>query len=180
MGFNRLEIQRFDESGYYVLDEEFLFSCIYSDGWTERLLTFEIFVDIYYECRGEICFFANGYEKKEIESLLGFELPTEIKNLIGLLMNQKELQLKKYYSDWFMEDPSKVDFVINRDGISHNTRIAIMLKKLENPNESEKLLFLLNEEFEKLREDLYNKKLLELGLIKPVLTKKEKRRNRRL
>ncbi|KAF2513404.1 hypothetical protein [Flavobacterium foetidum] len=95
MGFNRLEIQRPDESGWYVLDEEYLLSYIYSDGWTERLLRFEIFVDIYYECRGEIGFFAGGYEKKEIESLFGLELPPEIKNLIKLLMDLEELRLKK-------------------------------------------------------------------------------------
>ncbi|MDQ6529469.1 hypothetical protein [Flavobacterium sp. LHD-85] len=179
MGFNRLEIQKPDESGYYVLDEEYLLSCIYSDGWTERLLRFEIFVDIYYECRGEIGFYSGEKDSKEIESLLGFELPTEIKKLIDLLMNQKELQLKKYYSDFFMEDSSRLHFVINRDGISHNSGIGIMLKKLENPNESEKLLFLLKEEFEKLREGLYNKMLLERGLIKEVVTSKKKR-NRRL
>jgi len=161
MSFNRLEIQRPDESGYYALDEEYLLSCIYWDGWTERLLRFEIFVDIYYECRGEIGFYTKEKESKEIESLLGFELPAEIKKLIDLLINQEELQLKKYYSDFFMEDPSNVHFVINRDGISHNSGIGIMLKKLENPNESEKLLFLLKEEFEKLRESIYNEMLLE-------------------
>ncbi|WP_278020340.1 hypothetical protein [Flavobacterium ginsengisoli] len=48
-----------------------------------------------------------------------------------------------------------------------------MLKKLENPNESEKLLFLLKEEFEKLREGFYNKMLLERGLIKEVVTSKK-------
>ncbi|WP_343589764.1 hypothetical protein [Flavobacterium sp.] len=128
MGFNRLEIQKPDESGYYVLDEEYLLSYIYSDGWTERLLRFEIFVDIYYECRGEIAFYAGEKDSKEIESLLGFELPTEIKKLIDLLMNQKELQLKKYYSDFFLEDSSRLHFIINRDGISHNSGIGIMLK----------------------------------------------------
>ena len=106
-------------------------------------------------------------------------MPTEIKKLVDLLMNQKELQLKKYYSDFFMEDSGGLHFVINRDGISHNSGIGIMLKKLENPNESEKLLFLLKEEFEKLREGFYNKMLLERGLIKEVVTSKKKR-NRRL
>ncbi|WP_278020339.1 hypothetical protein [Flavobacterium ginsengisoli] len=110
MGFNRLEIQKPDESGYYVLDEEYLLSCIYSDGWTERLLRFEIFVDIYYECRGEIAFYAGEKDSKEIESLLGFELPTEIKKLIDLLMNQKELQLKSTIPIFLWKIPA--DFIL--------------------------------------------------------------------
>ena len=54
-----------------------------------------------------------------------------------------------------------------------------MVKKLEKPNESEKLLFLLQAAFDKLREDLYNEILLENNVaVETSKPKKKKRRER--
>lgn len=179
MKFNPLDYQRPDATGNFVLDEEYLFSCTYRDGWTRRLLSFRLFIDVYYECWGEIAFCIREKESKRIEKLLKFELPLEIKEIIDQMIDQEELDLKKYYSDFFMEDPQRVHFVINRKGISQNVGIAIMVKKLENPNESEKLLFLLQAAFDKIREDLYNEILLENNVaIETSKPKKKKRRER--
>ncbi|MFH6996126.1 hypothetical protein [Flavobacterium sp. FlaQc-48] len=57
MSFRQLDFQRFDEAGNYALNEEYILSYLYSDGWTERLLKFTIFTDIYYECKGQISFY---------------------------------------------------------------------------------------------------------------------------
>lgn len=165
MSFRPLDFKKI-VAGKYVLNEEYLLSYSYSDGWTDRLLSFSMFIDIYYEYRGEISFYnRKRKEDQKTEIEFGFETPfetpAEIKNLTDLLLNQNEIELKFYYSDFFIEDPRTVNFVINQKGISHNVTIAIMLKELENKNESEKIIFLLQKEFEKLREEMYQKLLLD-------------------
>ena len=165
MSFRQLDFQRFDETGNYALNEEYVLSYLYSDGWTERLLYFKIFIDIYYECKGQISFYNRSKTSQKIEADIGFEapfeIPVEIKNLIDLLVNQKELGLQNHYSDFFLEDSVHVNFVINHKEISHNVSIGILLEEVQNQNESEKLIFLLNKEFKKLREEMYNKMLLD-------------------
>ncbi|WP_394774395.1 hypothetical protein [Flavobacterium sp.] len=105
MKFRQLDFQKFDDKGNYALNEEYIFSCWLSDGWTDRLLSFNIFIDIYYECHGEICFYnRQKNENPKIERELRFETPVEIKILIDRLISQDELQLKSHYSDFFLED----------------------------------------------------------------------------
>lgn len=169
MSFRQLDFQKIDDTGKkFALNEEYILSYIYSSGFSRNLLRFSLFVDIYYECKGEISFFHYDWrtkKSKKIEAHIGFETPfetpLEIKNLIDLLINQNKLDVKSYYSDFFLEDSNHVSFVINHKEISHNVTIGIMLKELENKNESEKIIFLLQKEFKKLQEEMYHKMLLE-------------------
>lgn len=169
MAYNQLDFQKIDSTGKkFALNEEYILSYIYWPGFSHNLLVFSVFIDIYYECRGHISFFHYDWRTKKtktVESEIGFdtplETPPEIKKLIDLLINQDQLEMKDYYSDIFLEDSSNASFVINHKGVSHNVRIETMLKELQNKTESERIIFLLEKEFKKLQEEIYNKMLLD-------------------
>jgi hypothetical protein len=169
MNFKQIDIQKFDSTGNFILNEEYVLSYKYSDGWTERLFSIAFFVDIYYECKIDLSFYLRFINKKntnlntqEIERQFESEIPNEIKNLIISLINLKELKLKYLYADTFMEDSGGEHFVINHKNISHNVGIGILTKKLKPENESEELFFQLQKELEKWREEIYKKILTDI------------------
>ncbi|OOV17530.1 hypothetical protein BXU10_15705 [Flavobacterium sp. LM4] len=164
MNFKQIDIQKFDSTGNYVLNEEYVLSYIYSDGWTERLFRIAFFIDIYFDCKIDLSFYLRNNKKKndtsysqKIEKQIESQIPIEIKNLIVSLINLKELKLKYLYADTFMEDSKDEHFVINHNEKSHNVGIGIFLKKVKPENESENLFFQLHTEFEKWKEDIYKK-----------------------
>ncbi|AWI26771.1 hypothetical protein [Flavobacterium pallidum] len=151
MTFKQTDVQKFDSSGNFILAEEYVLSYLYSDGWTERLLSIGIFIDIYYASKIDL----NYYLKSErCESVIESEIPQKIKDLI-IKLRAQDIVLKQNYADTFMEDSKREHFVINQNGKSHNCSIGILTKKIVAENESEKLLFLLQKELEKWREEIY-------------------------
>lgn len=156
MKFNQIDIQKLDESGYYSLDNQYLLSYNYSDGFTERLLNVDIFVDLNYTCKIDLRFYLPQKNISEIQHLqFESEIPTPIKATLQLLINEPSLVLKKYYADTFMEDAKREYFVVNHDGKSHSSGIGILVNKIKFVNESERLLFLLQKQFSKWKEELY-------------------------
>jgi hypothetical protein len=88
-------------------------------------------------------------------------VPTEIKNKLLEILNLDQITLKHYYSHIFLEGFSTKDYVINHNGISHNSRIGTLLKKLEAENQSEELFFDLTELIKKWQEEIYQELLNE-------------------
>jgi len=153
MNFEVIDIRRVDNTGNFKLNEDYIFSYDHSDGWSERLLSLGIYIDLIFECKIDIRFYSRNQEK--FEKQFECEIPSEIKNLILKIINLDVLTLKHYYADIFMEDMSKQDYVINHSGKSHNIRIGTLLKKLQPENPSEELFVILIELFEKWREEIY-------------------------
>ncbi len=170
MNFKQIDIQKFDSTGNYALNEEYILSYIYSDScWNERFYNIAIFVDIYFDCKIDLSFYLKNFKKKnntsyrqKIEKQIESQIPVEIKNSIVSLINVNELKLKYLYADIFMEDSGNEHFVINHNEKSHNVGIGILLKKVKTENESENLFFQLHKEFEKWKEDIYKKILSEM------------------
>ncbi|MBN9338073.1 MAG: hypothetical protein J0I88_09545 [Chryseobacterium sp.] len=169
MKFKQIDIQKFDSTGNYVLNEEYILSYGYSDGWTERSFNIAFFIDIYFDCKIDLSFCLRNLKKKngtsyseKIEKQIESQIPIEIKNLIVSLINLKELKLKYLYADTFMEDSENEHFVINHNEKSHNIGIGILLKKVKPENESENLFLQLHIEFKKWKEDIYKKILSEI------------------
>ena len=168
MNFKQIDIQKFDSTGNYVLNEEYILSYVYSDGWTERKLRIAFFIDVYFDCKIDLSFYLINNKKdgasfsqkiaKQIES----QIPIGIKNLIVSLKNLNELELKYLYADTFMEDSKDEHFVINHNGKSYNIGIGILHTKVEPENESENLFFQLHTEFEKWKDDIFKKTLSEM------------------
>ncbi|MEN2402478.1 hypothetical protein GKZ90_0021995 [Flavobacterium sp. MC2016-06] len=161
--FKILDIRKIEE-GKYKLNEDYIFSYDYSDGWTERLLHVCINIDILFECKIEVRF-SRDYRIKEedryFDKQFECDTPSEIKNKILEIMNLEAVTLKPYYSHYFMEDFGRKIFVINHGGVSHNTGIGALLKKLEPENPSEELFFALDDLLDKWHEELYQEFLKE-------------------
>lgn len=169
MKFKQIDIQKFDSTGNYVLNEEYILSYIYSDGWTERSYRIAFFIDMYFECKIDLSFYLRNNKRnngtsysKQIEKQFESQIPIEIKNLTESLINLNELKLKYLYADTFMEDSGNEHFVINHNEKLHNVGIGILLKKVKPENESENLFFQLHKEFEKWKEDIYKKILSDM------------------
>ncbi|VXC15595.1 conserved hypothetical protein [Flavobacterium sp. 9AF] len=169
MKFRQIDIQKFDSTGNYILNEEYILSYDYSDGWTERSFRIAFFIDVYFDSKIDLSFYIRNLKKKKgtsysqkIEKQIEIQTPIEIKNLILSLIHLNELKLKHFYADSFMEDSNDEHFVINHNGKSHNIGIGILLKKIEPENESENLFFQMHTEFEKWKEDIYKTILSEL------------------
>lgn len=167
MNFKQIDIQKFDSTGNYVLDEEYILSYTYSDGFTDRLFNITFFIDIYFDCKITLSFYLRNKKKNDtssqkIEKQIKSQIPIDIKNSIASLINLNELKLKYLYADTFMEDSNHEHFVINHNMKSHNVGMGILLKKVRAENESENLFFQLHAEFEKWKEDIYKKILSEI------------------
>lgn len=167
MSFNAIEIQKIDQTGNYHLNELYLLSYTYTDGWTERALRVAFYIDIYFNCKINSSYFIPNYKKnkktytKRVEKQIEIKTPIEIKNTITLLLKVDKLQLERCYADTFMENSQTEDFVINHSTISHNVAIGIQLKKKQPINKSETLFFQLHTEIEKWREAIYKKMISE-------------------
>lgn len=153
MNFEVLDIRRVDTTGNFKLNEDYILSYDHSDGWSERLLSLGIYIDLIFECKVQIRFYPRNRDqfKKQFEC----EIPPEIKNIISEIVNLDLLTLKYHYADIFMEDMSSQHYVINHSGTSHNIGIGTLLKSPQPENPSEKLFFTLIELFEKWREKIY-------------------------
>lgn len=161
MNFEVINIRRIDPTqGKFKLHEDYLISYDQFDGWTERLLSLGFYIDILFDCKVDISFHTKNFEK--FEKQFECETPSQIKNLVLEIQKLDHLELKHYYSDIFLEDQGKEDYVINHLGKSHNIRIGNLLKKPHPENPSEKLFFDLIELFEKWREEIYQDCLKEL------------------
>lgn len=168
MNFEVLNIRKIDSStGNFKLHEDYIVSYDHFDGWSERLLSLGIYIDIIFECKVRLHFHNKNMGK--FEKQFECEIPFEIKNIILEIQKLDHLELNHYYSDIFMEDQGKEDFVINHLGNSHNIRIGNLFKKPQPKNPSEKLFFDLIELFEKWREEIYQQCLRELTTSNPIL-----------
>ena len=68
MSFKKIDIQKFDSTGYYVLHEDYILSYSYSDGLTERLYSIDIYVDVIFECKIDLRFYKwDKEESKKVE-----------------------------------------------------------------------------------------------------------------
>jgi hypothetical protein len=165
--FNPLDIQYIDASGYYTLNPDYVLSYSYRDGFTERLLSLDIYVDVLFTCKVRV-----DYHKKQgnnyspVSAQFETILPENIKQLIVQLTEQNALHLKHYYADTTMDDAGDTHFVINHEGTSHNVGIGIFMKKPVIENTAERLLFQLVEEMEKLREEFYKHPLPAIRIIR--------------
>ncbi|WP_264523169.1 hypothetical protein [Flavobacterium sp. N502536] len=160
MNFEVINIRRIDSTtGSFKLHEDYILSYDHSDGFSARLLSLGIYIDIIFECKVEISFFLDGREgyEKQFEC----EIPSQIKNTILEILNLDSVLLKDYYADMFLEDETTQDYVINHSGKSHNIRIGTLLKKLQPENPSEELFFVLIDLFKKWREQIYQECLKE-------------------
>lgn len=159
MKFNPIEIQRIDSTGNFKPDEYYILSYLYSDGWTERSLSANFYIDIYCNSKIEFNFSKWNTVKEFLEKFefqIEIETPIEIKTLILELVNQEELQLNYNYSDFFLEDSNKEHFVLNHGNQSHNVGIGILLNKPTPKNKSEEIFFNLYAEFKDWKETLYS------------------------
>lgn len=159
MKFNPIEIQKIDSIGNFKLDEYYILSYLYSDGWTDRSLSASFYIDIYCNSKIELNFFKWNTVKdfsEKFEFQIEIETPIEIRNLILELVNQEELQLNYNYSNLFLEDSNKEHFVINKANQSHNVGIGILLNKPTPKNNSEEIFFNLHAEFKDWKERLYS------------------------
>jgi hypothetical protein len=155
MDIDIYSIRKFDSNGLYKLDECYMLSYSHCDGWNERGLNFDFFVDIYFDCFVRLSFLDRNITR--IDSQFSLELPLTIRDLILSLINLDKLELKFLYADTFMEDSGEEIFVINHNNISHNVCIGILEKKIIPSNLSEELFFKINKELEKFREETYTK-----------------------
>lgn len=154
--FNPKDIQQLDATGYYVLHPDYLLSYRYNDGFSERLLRVDIYIDVLLTCKVNLEYRKKqGAENTTVSKQFETDVPDAIKNLVTQLAEQQALNLRYYYADTQMEDASQTDFVINHKGKSHNVGMGIFMKKPAPENEAEHLLFQLTEELEQWREALY-------------------------
>lgn len=155
-------IKKLDSKGFYKLDEGYLLSYSHKDGWNDRGLNIDFFIDIYFECLIRLSFLDKSF--KRIDLQFKIELPMKIRDLISNMMNLDELKLKFIYADTFMEDSGEENFVINHKNISHNVCIGILNNKIVPSNISEQIFFNLHKEFEMLKKEVYiNNKNLTLN-----------------
>lgn len=154
--FDPQDIQQLDATGYYVLHADYLLSYRYSDGFTERLLRMDAYIDGLFICKVNLEYRKKqGAEYTTVSQQFEIDLPDTIKNLLTQLTEQEALHLKHYYADTQMEDASQTDFVINHKGKSYNVGMGIYTKKPAPENEAEYLLFQLTTALEQWREALY-------------------------
>ncbi|MTH14000.1 hypothetical protein [Flavobacterium sp. LC2016-01] len=154
MNFEVLNIRKIDSStGNFKLNEDYILSYDHFDGWSERLLSLGIYIDIIFECKVRLHFRDKNMEK--FEKQFECEIPAEIKSIILEIQKIDNFALKHYYADIFLEDQANQDYVINHLGKSHNIRIGNLLKKPKSENSSEKSFFVLIDLFTKWREDIY-------------------------
>jgi len=156
INFNPKDIQQLYATGYYVLHPDYLLSYRYSDGFTERLLRVDIYIDVLFTCKVNLEYRKKqGAEYTTVSQQFETDMPDTIKNLVTQLTEQEALHLKHYYADTQMEDASQTDFVINHKGKSYNVGMSIFIKKPAPENEAEYLLFQLTAALEQWREALY-------------------------
>ncbi|WP_428231772.1 hypothetical protein [Flavobacterium sp.] len=153
MNFALIDIRKVDSTGNFKLNEDYILSYDHSDGWSERLLSLGIYIDLIFECKIAISFRKKNFEK--FEKQFECEIPSEIKNIISKIINLDPLTLKKHYADTFMEDMNSQHYAINHSGKSHNIGIGTLLKRLQPENPSEELFITLIDLFEKWREVIY-------------------------
>ncbi|SNR82969.1 hypothetical protein [Flavobacterium sp. ov086] len=153
MNFEVLDIRRIDDTGNFKLNEDYILSYDHSDGWSERLLSLGIYIDLIFECKVQIRFYTTNFDK--FEKQFECEIPSEIKNIISEIVNLDLLTLKYHYADIFMEDMSKQHYAINHSGKSHNIGIGTLLKNPQPENSSEELFVTLIALFEEWREEIY-------------------------
>ena len=60
MNFEVLDIRRIDDTGNFKLNEDYILSYDHSDGWSERLLTLGIYIDLIFECKVQIRFYTTN------------------------------------------------------------------------------------------------------------------------
>lgn len=160
MNFEVVNIRRIDSTtGAFKLQEDYILSYDHCDGFSARLLSLGIYIDIIFECKVEIRFFSEkrgGYEKQ-----FECEIPSQIKNTILEILNLDSVVLKNYYADMFLEDEATQDYLINHSGKSHNVSIGTLLKKPQPENPSEELFFVLIDLLKKWREQIYQECLKE-------------------
>ncbi|SCY29386.1 hypothetical protein SAMN02927916_1758 [Flavobacterium anhuiense] len=177
MDFEVLNIRKIDSStGNFKLHEDYILSYDHFDGWSERLLSLGIYIDIIFECKVRLHFLDKNME--QIEKQFECEIPSEIKTLILGFINLDQVVLKHYYADMFLEDETRQNYVINHSGKSHNITIGTLLKKPQPENIPEELFFNLIDLFKKWREDIYQECLKELALSNQI-TIHEKRKRRK-
>lgn len=156
INFKLKDIQQLDATGYYVLHPDYLLSYRYSDGFTERLLRVDIYIDVLFTCKVNLEYRKKqGAEYTTVSKQFETDVPDAVKNLIMQLTEREALHLKHYYADTQMEDASQTDFVINHKGKSHNVGMGIFMKKPTPENKAEHFLFQLTKELEEWREALY-------------------------
>ena len=108
MKFDKIDIQKFDSTGNYILSEYYLFSYSYSDScWAERFLQADFFIDVYYKCKIDISFYINRKKnnksyKQKIETQIEINIPSKIENLLESINKIEKLSLKKCYWDTFL------------------------------------------------------------------------------
>ncbi|OMQ08690.1 hypothetical protein [[Flexibacter] sp. ATCC 35103] len=153
MNFELIDIRKVDSTGNFKLNEDYILSYDHSDGWSERLLSLGIYIDLIFECKIVISFRRKNFEN--FEKQFECEIPSEIKNIISEIINLDPLTLKKHYADTFMEDMNRQHYAINHSGKSHNIGIGTLLKRPQPENPSEELFITLIDLFEKWREVIY-------------------------
>lgn len=177
MDFEVLKIRKIDSStGNFKLHEDYILSYDHFDGWSERLLSLGIYVDIIFECKVRLHFLDKNMAR--IEKQFECEIPPEIKTSILGIINLDQIVLKHYYADMFLEDETRQNYVINHSGKSHNITIGTLLKKLQPENSSEELFFNLIDLFKKWREEIYHECLKELAPSNQIPINEKRKRKR--
>jgi len=177
MNFEILNIRKIDSStGNFKLHEDYILSYDHFDGWSERLLSLGIYIDIIFECKVRVHFHDKNMEK--FEKQFECEIPPEIKNIILKILELDHAVLKHYYANMFLEDETRQNYVINHSGKSHNITIGNLFKKPQPENSSEKLFFDLIELFEKWREEIYQQCLNELTPSNQIAINEKRKRRR--
>lgn len=176
MKFEEINIRKIDSAtGNFKLHEDYILSYDHFDGWSERLLSLGIYIDIIFECKVRLRFRDRNMDK--FEKQFECEIPSEIKTSILGIINLDQVVLKHYYADIFLEDETRQNYVINYSGKSHNITIGTLLKKPQPENISEELFFNLIDIFKKWREEIYQQCLKELTPSNQIpINEKRKRR----
>jgi hypothetical protein len=94
--------KRFDENGYFVLDDGYIMSYSHRDGFSERLLSIDVLIDqnfeltMYHQC------FKLGNEYQKTERDFQFKLtvkknPLEVSLFLEKIIFKEDIILKNYY-----------------------------------------------------------------------------------
>ena len=140
-----------------LLDDKYLFSYTYSDGFTERLLAVEFVIDFGYRCKIQVKAFNQQSFYKEFEVI-----PEPIFSYMEQLLNADYNSLKPYY-DYItigIDDMGGSQLLINIDAETIETGVLNGLPEVYFVTPIEKLLFVFNKYMKDFFEGIYKNEML--------------------
>ena len=154
--------RNFNQSlGKFDLKSDFTIAIIHNDGFSERLLNYEIFIDINFNFRCLISSFKGSVlnEAEGFSMEISSKLPEKLKSQILLLLNNDFENIEEQYrfENLSISDIESKLILVNIDGKTLNINIEGNLQNFDLISKNEKRLDKLLSEIEKWIENLYEK-----------------------